>query len=59
MNTLTPNEAEIMKALCKLKHRKAANDVPSELLKIAAESNEFLKELTVQFTHIWNQNEIP
>ena len=27
-NTLPPNENEIKKALCKLKNRKAANDIP-------------------------------
>ena len=38
MNILPPDEEEIQKALTNLKNRKAANDVPSELLKVAAET---------------------
>ena len=59
MNILPPDEEEIRKALTNLKNRKAANDVPSELLKVAAENDVFLKELTSLYTQVWINHEIP
>ena len=59
MNILPPDEEEIKKALTNLKNRKAANDVPSELLKVAAGNDVFLKELTSLYTQVWINHEIP
>ena len=59
MNILPPNSDEIKKCLNKLKNRKAANDVPTELLKTAGENKEFLEELTSLYNHVWIHHEIP
>ena len=59
MNTLPPDRSEIKAALKKLKHGKAANDIPEELLKNAVDDEEFLSKLTRLYSDVWNQNKVP
>lgn len=59
INTLPPEEDEIETAMRKLKNGKTSNDYPAAYLKYAADSKEFLKEVTKLFKDIWKTNKVP
>ena len=48
-----PSLKEVKDTLCKLKNGKSATDIPPELLKYAAESPKFLRELHRVLAAIW------
>ena len=59
IETGPPDVAEIRKTLSKLKNNKASNDIPSELLKYASQSDELVSEIESLLANIWETQLIP
>ena len=60
INQEPPNQEEILFHIHKMKNNKAANDLPAEFLKAAADGDpKILKDLEDIFSQAWEGNEVP
>ena len=59
IKTAPPDHDELREVLKKLKNGKAANDIPAEYLKYAANSNELISEMESLYNTIWRTQLIP
>jgi len=59
MRVSPPDTNEVQNCLKKLRNGKAANDIPSIFLKLAAENVEFLSELTKMYQDVWSTMQVP
>ena len=59
IQNIVPDKQEIIKALKKLKNGKAANDIPSELLKYAVDCEPLLTELERLIGIVWKTETTP
>ena len=59
VDTSVPTIDELRKIILSLKNGKVASDLPPELLKYAAYSDEFLNEVYVVMAEIWMNRRLP
>ena len=59
ISTAPPNREEMQTTLKHLKNGKAANDIPGEYLKYAANSEELIDEMVSLYGTIWETHQIP